>query len=192
MKFQLQPWAVRTAPRTANLVDISSGRHDAGDSDISHYRLPEADYIILGLVRDLKFNAMYAADRLRGELRLGVVALEDLRDIPYRKLAHVLSDVLAVTVLEPGNEAGLHEPFSLMLRRALREESERSDWPWTTGSIPRIYTALRVNDGYRLRVEDVEAAARTMKYYGPDIIWIGEEEGKSHEVVSMRPPLDVA
>ncbi|MCC6390268.1 MAG: hypothetical protein IT167_06680 [Bryobacterales bacterium] len=135
---------------------------------------------------------MRAADRLRGELRLGVITLEELCDVPYRRLAHELSDVLAVTVVEPGNDVALHEPFSLMLRRALREESERPDWPWTTGSIPRIYTALRVNDGCKLRVEDVEAAARSMKYYGPDIIWIGAEEGESQEVVSMRPPLDVA
>jgi len=195
MKSQFQPWTARTTPRAANLVDISSARPSAGDSDISHYRLPEADYIVLGLTRDLGLNAMRAADRLRGELRLGVISLDDLSDIPYRRLAHVLSDVLAVTVVEPGNEAGLHEPFSLMLRRALREESQRSDWPWATGSIPRIYTALRVNDGCNLRVEDVEAAARTMKYYGPDIIWIEAEEAESHEVVPMPPmppPTDAA
>jgi hypothetical protein len=192
MKSQHQPWTPRTVSRSASLVDISSARQSARDTDISHYRLPEADYIVLGLARDLGLNAMRAADRLRGELRLGVITLDDLSDVPFRRLAHVLSDVLAVTVVEPGNEAGLHEPFSLTLRRALRQESERSEWPWAAGSIPRIYTALRVNDGFKLRVEDLEAAARNMKYYGPDIMWIGGEEGESREVVSMPPPIDVA
>ncbi|MCC6342779.1 MAG: hypothetical protein IT166_11295 [Bryobacterales bacterium] len=155
--------------------------------------MPEADYIVLGLARDLGLSAMRAADRLRAELRLGVIALDDLSDVPYRKLAHVLADILAVTVVEPANEAELHEPFSLMLRRALRAESERLDWPWAAGSIPRVYTALRVNDECRLRVEDVETAARAMKYYGPDIIWIGDGEAEEDdcEVVAM-PPIDAA
>ncbi len=191
MKSILRRWTDR-APRPANLVDISSARQDAREQEFSHYRLPEADYIVLGFSRDLGPNAMRAADRLRGELRLGVIVLDSLSGVPYRRLAHAMCDVLAVTVVEPVNEAGLHEPFSLLLRRALRVESERPDWPWATGNIPRIHTALRVNDGYRIRVEDVEAAARAMKYYGPDIIWIGEEEGESGAGVSTPPPIDAA
>ncbi len=191
MKSILRRRADRVS-RPANLVDISSARQDARGQEFSHYRLPEADYIVLGFSRDLGLNAMRAADRLRGELRLGVIVLDGLSAIPYRRLAHVMSDVLAVTVVEPANEAGLQEAFSLLLRRALRAESERPDWPWPTGNIPRIYTALRVKDGCRIRVEDVEAAARAMKYYGPDIIWIGEEESESGAGITTPPPIDVA
>lgn len=124
MKSILRRWTDR-APRPANLVDISSARQDAREQEFSHYRLPEADYIVLGFSRDLGPNAMRAADRLRGELRLGVIVLDGLSGVPYRRLAHAMCDVLAVTVVEPVNEAGLHEPFSLLLRRALRAESER-------------------------------------------------------------------
>jgi pyruvate/2-oxoacid:ferredoxin oxidoreductase alpha subunit len=135
-------------------------------SRVDYYRIIDADYVFVGLKRDIAGVARAVADASRREgLRVGLVMLETSAPIP-EDVAYLIAQAKAVGVVESGWTRNQIAPA---LVKILRKAAEAEDWH-APGRIPRIYSAALSGDRMAPPEEDLIALARAMHVYEPELV----------------------
>jgi pyruvate/2-oxoacid:ferredoxin oxidoreductase alpha subunit len=132
-------------------------------SNVDYYRIIDADYVFVGLKRDLGCLAHDVADSSRRKgLRVGLVMLETSAPIPD-EVAYLIAQAKAVGVVE---SAWTGNQIAPALVAVLRKAAEEEDWH-APGRIPRIYSAELSLGSMAPPEEDLIALARAMHVYEP-------------------------
>ncbi|MEQ1949363.1 MAG: hypothetical protein ABL995_19385 [Bryobacteraceae bacterium] len=129
-----------------------------------HYRVLDAEYVIIGANADLGNLAKETVNSLRSTgLRAGAVLLPDLGSISSDVL-HLLAQSMAVGVVECGTtRSQIADWLSTQFGQAAYEH----DWPaWSF--VPRVYSAVPVNARVRLQSRHLEEFVKAMREYAPD------------------------
>ncbi len=135
---------------------------------LNHYRIINADYVLVGAIEELFPMAQRLGDKLRNHgLRAGALSLHDESRIPQQAVA-LLAQSRAIGVLSPSGDA---RPLAQNLARALRDAAAHPEWPHP-GRIPRVYAALWSEEDRRRPIEDrlAELVKVMHTYARPDLL----------------------
>ncbi|MEQ1885469.1 MAG: hypothetical protein ABL967_10440 [Bryobacteraceae bacterium] len=129
-----------------------------------HYRILDAEYVIIGANTEIKNLAKESVNTLRNSgLRAGAMLLPDLSSISSDVL-HMLAQSKAVGVVECGTgRSQVADWLSVRFAQAAYEH----DWP-ALSFVPRVYSAVPANSRVRLQMRHLEEFVKAMREYAPD------------------------